>query len=291
MVAGVDMAISEITLVLFTTFAPSGTIAFLFMGAMSYCSRADDALRRRIDRFLYVPLVVTLAGLVMSATHLGNPSNILYVFSRTGASPLSNEVAGAVAFLALAGVYWLQSFSRTPRSRLRAVWFAFICVAGVAFVTLIAFAYAANTIISWNTPYVPVGLWLSALVGGPVLALASLRFAAADFVRVKIARAMLAVSAIALVACAACLMFQNEQLASISNELSTAADLVPFYGEFIAMFALLGVAGIAFMGINLHRAGKRALVCDVASCLLVFTGIFLVRFAFYSMHLTLGLGM
>ncbi len=291
MVAGVNMALSEITLVLFTTLAPSGTIAFLLMGAMSYCGRVDDGLRRSIDTHLYIPLVVTLVGLVLSATHLGNPSNVLYVFSRTGVSPLSNEIAGAAVFLALAGVYWLCSFSRAPRMKLRAVWFALICIAGVAFVTLIAFAYAADTIISWSTPYVPAALWLSALAGGPVLALASLRFVGAEFVRGRIAWAFLAVSTVALIADAVCLAMQNGTLSNISNELSSAADLVPFYGGFIAAFFLLGATSIVLLGLNLRRTGKRSLACDAAACLLMFAGIFLVRFSFYAMHLTLGLGM
>lgn len=79
MIVGVDMAMSELTLVLFTTLAPSGTLAFLLMGVMSYIGRIDSETRSRIDRHLYVPLVVALVGLVMSATHLGNPSNVLYV--------------------------------------------------------------------------------------------------------------------------------------------------------------------------------------------------------------------
>ena len=338
MIVGVDMAMSELTLVLFTTLAPSGTLAFLLMGVMSYIGRIDSETRSRIDRHLYVPLVVALVGLVMSATHLGNPSNVLYVFARTGYSPLSNEVASAALFLALAGVYWLHSFSRKPALRLRAIWFALICIAGIVFITLIAFAYAADTIVSWNTPYVPTNLWLSAVVGGPILALASLRLARAEFVRGKIARIFLIESFIALIANVACMSFQNEALKEVSNELSTAIDLVPFYGVCIVAFALLTAISIAMQwmldvrdgafegayrrkrmghdsnalhesdivalqefgfedqeaGSNQRRAdcvSRRAFIASVIACILVFTGIFLTRFAFYSMHLTIGLGM
>ena len=55
-----------------------------------------------------------MVGLVASATHLGNPSNALYVFLGVGRSPLSTEVFFAVVFLALAGLYWLVRFRRAP---------------------------------------------------------------------------------------------------------------------------------------------------------------------------------
>ena len=62
--------------------------------------RAQGDERKRLSGALLIPFLVTLVGLVASATHLGNPDNALYVFSRVGASPLSNEVCAAVLFLA-----------------------------------------------------------------------------------------------------------------------------------------------------------------------------------------------
>ena len=52
---------------------------------------------------------------------------------------------------------------------------AALIVASGAFVTSVAFAYAADTIVSWDTWHVPANLWLNALVGGPLLALLGLR--------------------------------------------------------------------------------------------------------------------
>lgn len=287
MVHGMGMAASEITLVLFTTFAPSGVVAFLLMGIPAFSRNADAAARVRIRQYLCIPLVVSLSGLVMSATHLGNPSNVLYVFSRVGASPLSNEVAAAAAFLALSGVYWLYSFSRSSRERLHVVWFALIAVSAAAFVACIALAYSADTVITWDTPFVPIGLWFSAFAGGPLLALLGLRMADADAASGAYARALLMLSAAALLGGVACGVVQNLALGGVSNALFDAADFMPFYGVSIAAFAVLGSAGIGCAAWGARRFGGKALACCAVSCLLMFAGLFAMRASFYAMHLTL----
>ena len=158
MLSGMGTALGEITLVLFTTLAPSGVVAFILMGLpLLRADLAADA-RRRINQFLSIPLVTAMVGLVASATHLGNPANALYVFLGVGRSPLSTEVFCAVVFLALAGVYWLYSFAERPRIGLQRPWMVLAMAAGIVFVTSVAFAYNAETIVSWYTVYVPLNL-------------------------------------------------------------------------------------------------------------------------------------
>ena len=91
-----------------------------------------------------------MVGLIASATHLGNPSNALYVFTGVGRSPLSTEVFAAVIFLALAGVFWLYSFAERPHVGLQRGLLAAIDVAIVAFVVAVAFAYSVDTILTWS---------------------------------------------------------------------------------------------------------------------------------------------
>ena len=85
---GFDAALDEITLVLFTTLAPSGTIAFMTMTGILLGARFDEGMRARMNLFLCIPLVTSMVGLVASATHLGNPANALYGFMNVGSSPL-----------------------------------------------------------------------------------------------------------------------------------------------------------------------------------------------------------
>ena len=196
MSTGFATALGEITLVLFTTLAPSGALAFVLMGAALL--REQGEARVRINRFLIVPIFVSLIGLVASATHLGNPDNALYVFTQVGHSPLSNEVFAAVVFMGLAGVYWLYQFADRANSRVQRAWLVVAMVSAVAFVAAVAFAYAGRTIVTWNTPFVPVALCLNALVGGPVLAVAGLHAANWEPAARGFGRTMVAASGVAL---------------------------------------------------------------------------------------------
>lgn len=170
---GFAIAFNEITLVLFTTLAPSGAVAYVLMNLPVLFGRVDGGQRRQLDKLSCLPLAIAMVGLIASATHLGNPSNALYAFAGVGRSPLSTEVFCAVIFLALAGVYWLYSFAEAPRRRLQRLLLVCIDVAAVCFVVATAYAYDVDTILTWSLPLVPVSLLLNALVGGPVIALFS----------------------------------------------------------------------------------------------------------------------
>lgn len=288
---GFATALGEITLVLFTTLAPSGAIALALMGLPIVAGRASEDERRRIDKFVSVPLVVSMVGLVASATHLGNPANALYVFVGVGRSPLSTEVFCAVVFLALAGVYWLYSFAERPRRGLQRGWMAALIVASGAFVTSVAFAYAADTIVSWDTWHVPANLWLNALVGGPLLALLGLRlarFAPADSL---FGRVLVGIAVVALALNVGGYVLQGADLPGLRNAFVSAAGLVPSFGVLVAVFGVCGVLGIGLDGWALFvKRRPLSVVRASVACVFAFAGIFAMRFAFYMMHLTVGLG-
>lgn len=311
MISGIDTALGEITLVLFTTLAPSGVVAFAIMGLSIVRGGLADEDHRRIDLFLAIPLVVSMVGLVASATHLGNPANALFVFMGVGRSPLSNEVFCAVVFLLLAGVYWLYSFAVRPHRMVQRIWMTLSIAAGIVFVTSVAFAYSAETIVSWYTVYVPTSLWLNALVGGPVLAMLGLRAAGCASVEGRCGRVLLVCSTVALAANVAVYAMQAAQLPYLENSFATAAELVPCYGGMIVAFAVLSAVGIGLDALTLRADGSSLLrepagapgdrrdasrgtlhrtVRSVWASVLVLAGIFIMRFAFYMMHMTVGLG-
>ncbi|MEG1398113.1 MAG: DmsC/YnfH family molybdoenzyme membrane anchor subunit [Raoultibacter sp.] len=291
MVSGFETAFGEITLVLFTTMAPSGVIACIVMSLVLLFAPLDEAARRRVNQFLCIPLVVTLVGLVASATHLGNPANALYVLLGVGRSPLSNEVFSSVLFLGLAGMYWLLSFSEKPRLRFQKAWLIPTILAGVLMVQAIAFAYMAATIISWDTIYVPLSLWLNSLVGGPILALVSVRVARAHDAWPPLGRVLCSIATVALVANVVVYLLQDATMASLVNSYVSAADLVPHYLGMIFGFAVLAGSGIVFAAWPLLRGTTACLPRDILACLLLFSGIFLMRFGFYMMHLTAGISL
>ena len=88
-------------------------------------------------------------------------------------------------------------------------------------------AYAADTIVSWHTVYVPLNLMLNALVGGPILAIAGLRAAGYEPVEGRMGRVLTMVAAAALAVNVVTFGVQGADLASIENSYLTAAELVP----------------------------------------------------------------
>lgn len=322
---GLSLALSEITLVVFTTLAPSGAVALALLCALVAAGWGPRTTGEgaRLIKLLWVPIVVTMVGLVASATHLGNPSNALYVLTGIGRSPLSTEVGAAIALLAGAGLFWLYGFSERPRRGLQRAWAGALVVLAAIFVTAIAFAYSTRTIPSWNTPFVPVALWLGALTGGPVLALAVLRAATSLSQNgpTGLDIAALALASTAALTGAGIGVAQGLALPELRSSLTSAAALVPHYWRMLAAAIALQLVGIVLAWrIALRRSGDMgrffdvpdsqgtSLPSDVAKvpdattgrlarhCLplagasaLVFAGLFITRFAFYMTHLTSGL--
>lgn len=282
---GFEMALSELSLVFFTTLAPSGTCAVLVMVLIAQGFGRDARVCRAIDQKLWIPLSITLVGLVASATHLGNPSNALYVLLGIGRSPLSNEVAAAVLFLGLSGVYWFYSFSQKLLAWLRKILALAVFVSGLLFIMSIAFAYDAETILTWHSPYVPIILLLTALFGGPLLALSTMNLAK-GFEAGSLRMSLGGVSLVALFASLGVLIAQNASLVSAQNSLVNAVDLVPFYPAAIAWYAVCGLMGCVLIGevptFKMWHANLR----NTVGCIFVFSGIFIIRFCFYMMHMT-----
>ena len=303
MISGFDTALGEVTLVLFTTLAPSGAIALVLVAAVLLFSKLESTMRARISTFMCIPLVVTMVGLVASATHLGNPANALYVFLHFGSSPLSNEVVSAVGLLACSGLYWLYSFSVKPFAWLQRLLLAMIAATGIVFVAMVSLAYSVDTIVTWSLPMVPISLWLNALVGGPLLAAITLYAAQWRALAGRFGLLLMTVPFIALAANMVAYIVQGRLLNGVANSVVAAADLVPHYRTMLLAFALMCFAGCVLAALTMHAVSretvahgggelafsKRVLVHLLVACLLVFAGIFVMRFAFYMMHLTVGL--
>ncbi len=293
---GAQMALDEITLVLFTTLAPAGAFALVIMGVLVAVRKGASDDLRRIDTFMVIPLVVAMVGLIASATHLGNPANALYVFLGVGRSPLSNEVFSAVVFLGLSGVYWLYSFSEHPRLMLQRVWACALAVSGCAFITAIAFAYHEQTIISWATPLVPLAQWLVAVSGGSLLARATIALALPGEGASVLSRTLVVASGLSALAAALVFCVHFGFAGDMQNSLTSAAELVPFAPLMIAAFVAFSAAAVVLSALVAFRPSMRAaqgtvgMVVSFASCVLSLAGIFVMRFAFYMSHITVGLG-
>lgn len=287
-------AIDEVTLVLFTTLAPSGAMAFVLMSLpfIFKGQKIDPAMQKGIDKYLSVPVIVAMVGLIASATHLGNPANALYVLTGFGRSPLSNEVVCGVVFLGAGGIYWLTSFTSKQRSTiLRRIVLAVISLLGLCFIGAISLAYNANTIVTWSNPLAIAAVWINALVGGPLLALFGFRLAHFYTARHRLGMVMLIASGIALIANIAIYIAWGLQLSGVSNSVTSANTLVPLFFPMIAVFAVLCALGIALGARAVCDKGETPMWVPVLSVLVVFMGIFVMRFAFYMIHMTVGISL
>lgn len=276
------------SLAVFTTVAPAGAVAFICMAIALIRSVRSDKPAARLDRYLAIPIAATLVGFIVSATHLGTPANALHVFSGVGRSPLSNEVVAAVAFLIIAGSYWMMAFKDGIPRALARVWLVVASVAGVAFLAMTSLAYAVDTVPTWDSPFTPVNLVLSALFAGPPMAL----FAAtcAGYRSRAFSLALSAFSAVALVAGMAALCAHAASLGAVANYETSALALVPCYPAAICVHAVLGVLSVAccFVSARAACSARTECVLRVCACVLALLASFSTRIAFYLMYMTVG---
>ena len=297
--AGFQTALHEITLVLFTTLAPASVFACVLIALLLAFGGLETKESIRVQHMAVLPLVLAMVGLVASATHLGTPSNALYVLTGIGRSPLSNEVAAAIAFLGSSGLCWLYSFALKPHAKVLTIWNTANAVTGIACITMIALAYSEPTILTWNTWHVPANIWLSALAGGPLIALLTLRYAHKRFGGPSFARALMAVGIAAIILSGTVLISQMYTLGSIRNGVGTADALVRSYPMMIGAYlaCLTGAYAVTVRAVLRAGQGEGQRDAEVSlgalatGSLVFFAGLFVVRFGFYMMHMTAGIGL
>ena len=275
------------SLALFTSLSPAGVVAFIALALARLGMRNREAAVR-IDRMIALPFSVALVGFIASATHLGTPANALHVFSGIGRSPLSNEVLAAVGFLFLVGSYWMMAFKERFPDAVAKPWLALACVAGVVLVACTSTAYSVATVPTWNTPYTPANLALSAVLAGPVLGMLFLEMAHARPRGLEVA--LFALACIALVAGTAVLVMHEGSLAGVANNEFAATSLAPNYQGAIAVHAALGIGGVAAAGWSLRRKQpeRLTLILRVAASALMLMAVFATRLTFYNLHMTVG---
>lgn len=300
---GLDFALNDIGLAVFTTFAPAATVAYMVLACLVLLGRLEQRERRCLESWLILPLAIATVGLIASATHLGTPGNALYVFANAGASPLSTEVLCAVSFLGISGSYWLACIYFERMRVLRSVWLCVSIVAGGVFLWGTTQAYDFPTVITWFTAFSRFNLLLAGVAGSAPLTLLVLACAGQQNRR-GLVRGLLGVSAAATALACVSMAAQYRDLGEMRNAFGSASDLVPFYPVAIALFALgcLGACAIALFALrrywgpgetptfHMDTPAERRVVCLLACASAVaLLGIFGVRFSFYCFHMTAGM--
>lgn len=232
---GLDFALNDICLAAFTTLAPGATLAYVVLACTLLLGKLDSRLRQRIESWLIVPLAVATVGLVASATHLGTPSNALYVFRTVGSSPLATEVFSAVLFLGTSCSYWLGCIYIEGHKALRSLWLLASIAAAVLFIAGTDLAYAMPTVITWDTVLAQAILPCTALACMTPLAL--LIYTCSGYTnKARPMRILVGISLVATAASCILMAMQHMELGTQRNAFGTAAELVPLYPAAIALF-------------------------------------------------------
>lgn len=284
---GIESAFSEITLVFFTTLGPAGALSFCLLAALVLSRRLARTDEERLLRYLIVPVVVTLVAFVASATHLGSPSNALYVFMGVGRSPLSNEVVVSVGFFILAALCWMMSFSKWSGGAFHRVLLGVASIAGVTLIVAVSLAYRVRTVPTWDSVYAPFSQIMLAGVLGPFVAMLTL-----DWGETKPPRSYFVtlhvLATAALAASVTVFVLQCNELGSMVNSWMNAPSFAPLLAGAIAVYAVIEAGAIIRSG--LERLGKKIRQTHPFTLFAVSAGgVLVMRFAFYALHMTVGL--
>ena len=280
---------AELPLALFTTLAPIGAGAFIALAVAFFTTKFSDEQLKKIDRMTTIPVVVLVAGFICSFFHLASPMHAFGVFAGLGASPLSNELLAGVVFAVLAIVYWIVALAGKLGEGARKGFAAVVAVMAIVFACFTGAAYMMETIVSWNTPMVPVAVLGFSLLGGVCLGVLVLALSGAleDAAKGGFKMAALAVLVVGLVLGVAGLLVQVMSVSGMGNALVDGADLVAAASApmWIGVVCMVVAAAAAFMALRNSKSTALA----VAAPVLAIVGVFAARLAFYAVRLSVGL--
>ena len=280
---------AELPLALFTTLAPIGAGAFIALAVAFFTTKFSDEQLKKIDRMTTIPVVVLVAGFICSFFHLASPMHAFGVFAGLGASPLSNELLAGVVFAVLAIVYWIMALAGKLGEGARKGFAAVVAVMAIVFACFTGAAYMMETIVSWNTPMVPVAVLGFSLLGGVCLGVLVLALSGAleDAAKGGFKMAALAVLVVGLVLGVAGLLVQVMSVSGMGNALVDGADLVAAASApmWIGVVCMVVAAVAAFMSLRNSKSTALAAAAPV----LAIVGVFVARLAFYAVQLSVGL--
>lgn len=280
---------AELPLALFTTLAPIGAGAFIALAVAFFTTKFSDEQLKKIDRMTTIPVVVLVAGFICAFFHLASPMHAFGVFAGLGASPLSNELLAGVVFAVLAIVYWIVALAGKLGEGARKGFSAVVAVMAVVFACFTGAAYMMETIVSWNTPMVPVAVLGFSLLGGVSLGVLVLALSGAleDAAKGGFKMAALTVLVVGLVLGVVGLLVQVMSVSGMGNALVDGADLVTAASApmWIGVVCMVVAAAAAFMALRNSKSTALAAAAPV----LAIVGVFAARLAFYAVQLSVGL--
>lgn len=288
---GMEMALAELPLALFSTLAPMGAGAFLLMTVAFFTRPFDDASLRRVDRLTLIPLVIVVIGFVCAFFHLASPQHALGVFANLGSSPMSNEIFVGVIFCLVAFAYWIVTLCARPSLGVHRVLCAIVAIVGLVFCVFVGLAYGVDTIPSWNNPMTPLSTLCFGILGGCAVGMVVVGptgSEGAHSISHGFESAAVVLSWIGSIGAVVFVGIQMGMTWGMSNNMMYGSDLVgPMLPWIVvAVIVLLATGWLLTSEIKKSRAGFFPWLVVI----LAFAGILLARLAFYAIEFSVGLG-
>ncbi|OAT35990.1 dimethyl sulfoxide reductase anchor subunit family protein [Proteus myxofaciens] len=251
----------ELPLVFFTVLGASSAGLFLIAYISKKLGQIDAAQLRNAN---IVALIFILVGLAIGGLHVGQPLRFFNMLLGVGRSPMSNEAFLSGIFTGFAFVTVALTIMKKWNG-LREICNLFTVIFGLAFVWSIPQVYHLPTIANWNTDYTTLQFWMTLLVGGGALALATgaRRLGALSFIIGAV---------ITLAARSGYVSFLGFTAPELGAEQSV------FWGFQLAVLAL-GIMVVGFASLKTQASRMTLATCAAAIILAELSG----RIAFYNL--------
>lgn len=286
---GMEHAFAELPLALFSTLAPMGAGAFVFLAIAFFAKSFDADVLKKIDRLTVIPLAFVIVGFICAFFHLANPLNAINVFARVGGSPMSNEILMGVVFCVVAIVYWIIALTTSMSEGLRKCLSVIVAIVGLVFCIFVGLAYGMPTIPSWDNFAVPLSTLFFGVMGGAAVTAIVLRCAGAiGDASGELAKPYVVVTWIGVIGSAVFFAVNMSIVAGLQNGMMIGGDVVMGIIVWIIIAIVLMVAsGVLVMReLKVTRPVAYAWVVAFVTCL----AIFLARLAFYACEMSIGIG-
>ncbi len=284
-----ETALNELPLAIFTTLAPLGSGAFVVLAAAVCSLKLDDAQLKAVDRFSLIPAGLVALGFVASFFHLASPLHAVGVFAGIGHSPLSNEIAVGMVFFVAMALYVALGLAGKLSASARKPFALVVAALALVFTVFTGLAYMMPTIPSWNFPLVPLEMLGMGLLGGTLVGLLVLSLAKAIEKRTSHMLKSIAfmLGAAGFIAAAVALVGHFDMLGELWSPAVAGATLAEPVVPYLCGAAVCGIVALCCLGGACF--GKKALALSAVGSVAALAGIFLVRFAFYAVQMSIGL--
>jgi anaerobic dimethyl sulfoxide reductase subunit C (anchor subunit)/Tat-targeted selenate reductase subunit YnfH len=280
---------TEMPLALFTTLAPISAGAFIALAIAFFTVEFSEKQIKLLDKLSFIPLAVLAAAFIAAFFHLASPLNAINAFNGIGRSPLSNEILAGVVFGALLLVYCIVAVMGKLNGSVRKGFAALVAVVGLVFAYFIGTAYAIPTIISWNTPLIPVSIIGFTLLGGGLLG--TLMIAAAGGLsearKTSFKIALLIVAVIGVALSVGCVWAHYAMVSGIETTIVSGAELASGLMMYLVASSICAVVAFACVTLALLKVDGPVVVA--IGLVVMIAAILIARLVFYAMQVSAGL--